>query len=149
VTEIRIIFHSPPKIGIASDANPKADEVILRIDPDPGACFLVEAKKPGEESLRQVHLDLLFEEEMQERMPSPYERLLGDALAGEPQRFSREDMVEECWRIVQPLLDKPCELETYKPGGWGPESAMHLTTGHGGWRKPWLPTKDPFGPVGP
>jgi glucose-6-phosphate 1-dehydrogenase len=147
VTELRIIFNSPPKIGLAGNAAPQADEVILRIDPDPGACFLVEAKEPGEESLRQVHLDLLFEEELQERLPSPYERLLGDALAGDPQRFSREDMVEECWRIVQPLLDDPCKLETYKPGGWGPESAAHLTTGYGGWRKPWLP--EPYGPVGP
>jgi glucose-6-phosphate 1-dehydrogenase len=149
VTEIRLIFNSPPRIGLAGDATPAADEVILRIDPDPGACFLVEAKQPGEEALRQVHLDLLFEEELKQRLPSPYERLLGDALAGDPQRFSREDMVEECWRIVQPLLDDPCKLETYKPGTWGPESASNLTTGYGGWRKPWFPEKEPFGAVGP
>ena len=83
-------------------------------------------------------LDLLFEEELGDQ-PGPYERLLLDALAGDPQRFSREDMVEECWRIVQPLIDKPCELEVYEPGGWGPESASNLTHGYGGWRKPWLP----------
>ena len=137
VTEVRIILSTPPPIGIAGKATPKADELIVRIDPDAGACLLVEAKQPGKEELRQVQLSLLFEEEMGDQ-PSPYERLLEDALAGDPQRFSREDMVEECWRIVQPLIDKPCELEVYEPGGWGPESASNLTHGYGGWRKPWL-----------
>jgi len=149
VTEIRIILNSPPPIGIAGNAVPLSDELILRIDPDPGACFLVEAKEPGKDTLRQVHLDLLFEEEMQERLPSPYERLLGDALAGDPEHFSREDMVEECWRIVEPLLGETDPPEPYKPGTWGPEGATNLTTGYGGWRRPWFPDKEPFGAVGP
>jgi glucose-6-phosphate 1-dehydrogenase len=137
-TEIRIILHSPPPIGVIGDGTPKADELIIRIDPVAGACILLEAKQPGREALRQVHLDLLFEQELGDQ-PGPYERLLGDALAGDPQQFTREDAVEETWRIVQPLLEDPCELETYEPGSWGPESASHLTTGYGGWRRPWLP----------
>ena len=72
--------------------------------------------------------------------PEPYERLLGDALRGDPELFSREDMVEESWRIVQPLLDKPRKLETYEPKAAGGRRApSHLTTGYGGWREPWLP----------
>ena len=142
VTEIRVIFASPPAIGLAGSATPQADEVIIRIDPHGGACFLVEAKKPGADELRQVHLDLLFEQELGD-LPGPYERLLGDALAGIPDQFSREDMVEETWRIVQPILDDPPAIETYEPGHWGPEGASHLTTGYGGWRRPWLPGEDP------
>ncbi|CAN5582913.1 glucose-6-phosphate dehydrogenase [soil metagenome] len=141
-TEIRIILNPPPQIGLAGAAVPKADELIIRIDPQAGACLIVEAKEPGEDSLRQVHLDLLFEEELGDQ-PGPYVKLLGDALAGNPQQFSREDMIEETWRIVQPLLDEPAALETYVPGGWGPASASHLTTGYGGWRHPWLPGTDP------
>ncbi len=137
-TEIRIILHSPPPIGVIGEGRPQADEILIRIDPLAGACFLLEAKQPGREALRRIHLDLLFEQELGGQ-PGPYERLLGDALAGDPQQFTREDSVEETWRIVQPLIDKPCELETYAPGSWGPEGATHLTAGYGGWRRPWLP----------
>ena len=45
----------------------------------------------------------------------------------------------ETWRIVQPLIDNPCELETYRKGSWGPEGASNLLHGYGGWRRPWLP----------
>jgi glucose-6-phosphate 1-dehydrogenase len=146
VTEVRVIFNSPPKIGIAGGAVPKADEIIFRIDPNPGSCFLIEAKLPGVDELRQVHLDLLFEEQFGGE-PGPYERLLGDALRGDPEHFAREDMVEETWRIVQPLLDDPPPVQSYEQGTWGPEHANNLTTGHGGWRKPWLP-EEAFSGVG-
>jgi glucose-6-phosphate 1-dehydrogenase len=142
VTELRVILNSPPAIGIAGSAVPKADEIVIRIDPEGGACFLLEAKQPGEETLRQIDLELLFQEELGDQ-PGPYERLLGDALAGDPERFAREDMVEETWRIVQPLIEDPPAPEPYKPGGWGPEGASHLTTGYGGWRHPWLPDHEP------
>jgi glucose-6-phosphate 1-dehydrogenase len=138
VTEIRIVLESPPSLGIGDRATPNADEIIFRIDPQAGACILVEAKQPGEEALRQVHLDLLFAQQVGEQ-PSPYERLLSDAIAGKPELFSRMDMVEETWRIVQPLIDKPCPIEPYPDGSWGPEGASQLTAGYGGWRKPWLP----------
>ena len=142
VTELRVIFNSPPRIGIAHNAIPKSDEIVIRIDPQGGACFLLEAKQPGEDSLRQIDLDLLFEQELGDQ-PGPYERLLGDALSGDPGHFAREDMVEETWRIVQPLIDDPPDVVPYKPGGWGPEEAVHLTTGYGGWRHPWLPDTEP------
>jgi glucose-6-phosphate 1-dehydrogenase len=138
VTEVRVILKDPPPIGIGGQPTPESDELIVRIDPDPGASLLLEAKETGKESLRRVHLDLLFTQQFGGQ-PGPYERLLSDALAGEQQRFAREDSVEETWRIVQPLIDRPCELETYSPGGWGPEGASNLLHGYGGWRRPWLP----------
>jgi glucose-6-phosphate 1-dehydrogenase len=138
VTEVRVILQNPPPVGIGDGPTPATDEIVVRIDPDPGARILLEAKQPGEDSLRRVHLDLLFEQQFGGQ-PGPYERLLGDALAGEQQRFAREDSVMETWRIVQPLIDRPCELEAYSPGGWGPEGASNLLHGYGGWRRPWLP----------
>jgi glucose-6-phosphate 1-dehydrogenase len=140
VTEVRVVLQSPPPVGIGGGPIPATDEIVLRIDPDPGACMLLEAKQPGEEKLRRVHLDLLFKQQFGDQ-PGPYERLLADALAGNQQRFAREDSVLETWRIVQPLLDKPCDLEYYRVGSWGPEGASNLLHGYGGWRKPWLPEK--------
>jgi glucose-6-phosphate 1-dehydrogenase len=138
VTEVRVVFQSPPPLGIGGGPHPETDEIVIRIDPDAGLSWLFEAKEPAEEALRRVQLGLLFEQQLGDQ-PGPYERLLADALAGNQQRFAREDSVLETWRIVQPLLDKPCQLETYKKGSWGPEGASNMLHGYGGWRKPWLP----------
>jgi glucose-6-phosphate 1-dehydrogenase len=142
VTEVRVIFQSPPPLGIGGDPAPETDEIVIRIDPDAGMSFLIEAKQPGQEALRRVHMDLLFQQQFGGQ-PGPYERLLSDALAGDQQRFAREDTVLETWRIVQRLIDHPCPLETYKKGSWGPEGASNLLHGYGGWRKPWLPERAP------
>jgi glucose-6-phosphate 1-dehydrogenase len=53
-------------------------------------------------------------------------------------RFTRQDAVEETWRIMQPLLDKPSAIHSYAPGSWGPEAADKLVAEHGGWHGPWL-----------
>jgi glucose-6-phosphate 1-dehydrogenase len=140
VTEVRVVLQSPPQVGIGGGPVPKTDEIVIRIDPDAGARILLEAKETGQEKLRQVHLDLLFKQQFGDQ-PGPYERLLADALAGDQQRFAREDSVLETWRIVQPLIDHPCELESYRKGSWGPEGASNLLHGYGGWRRPWLPEK--------
>jgi glucose-6-phosphate 1-dehydrogenase len=138
VTEVRVILHSPPRIGIGGGPTPANDEIVVRIDPDPGTSILLEAKQTGEEALRRVHLDLLFQQQFGDQ-PGPYERLLADAMAGNQQRFAREDMVIETWRIVQPLIDDAPALEPYRKGSWGPEGASNLLHGYGGWRRPWLP----------
>jgi glucose-6-phosphate 1-dehydrogenase len=144
VTEVRVIFRSPPPLGIGGRIAPEADELIFRIDPDPGASVVVEAKQPGAEALRQVHLDLLFRQQLGEE-PTPYERLLADALRGDRTRFADQDMIDQTWRIVEPLLDLPAELRSYERGSWGPDAANRLVDGHGGWRTPWAPaaTHDP------
>jgi glucose-6-phosphate 1-dehydrogenase len=137
-TEVRVIFDEPPRLGIGNSMRPDPDEFVIRIKPDPGAELCLLAKKGGEDALYRVHLDLLFGEQVGDQ-PEPYERLLRDALDGNTQLFPSQEAIEETWRIVQPLLDDPPPVEVYEPGSWGPESASHLLTGHGGWRKPWLP----------
>jgi glucose-6-phosphate 1-dehydrogenase len=137
VTEIGVIFKRPPTLAFALASAPDPDELILRIDPNPGIDLVVQAKRPGTQATRTVDLPLIFAEELGEA-PQPYERLLGDALRGDSSLFTREDSVEETWRIVQPLLDAPPQVEPYKPGSWGPASADKLLAGHPSWRDPWL-----------
>ncbi len=137
-TEVRVVFQSPPRLGIGGRMVPDPDELVLRIKPHPGAELCLLSKKPGADELQRVHLDLLFEEQVGDQ-PEPYERLLHDALIGLSDRFPTLEGIEETWRIVQPLLDDPAPAEPYEPGTWGPESASNMLTGHGGWRKPWLP----------
>jgi glucose-6-phosphate 1-dehydrogenase len=52
-------------------------------------------------------------------------------------RFTRQDGVEETWRVMQPLLDAPPEVHAYAPGSWGPTAADDLVAGHGRWHEPW------------
>ena len=64
--------------------------------------------------------------------------LLHAALVGDSTRFTRQDGVEETWRIMQPLLDAPPPVHSYAPGSWGPEEANDLVKGHGAGTSPWI-----------
>ena len=66
----------------------------------------------------------------------PYERLLGDAIAGDATLFARQDVVEAAWAIVDPLIQEPGEMFEYEPGSWGPPQADHLVAEVGGWNTP-------------
>jgi glucose-6-phosphate 1-dehydrogenase len=70
---------------------------------------------------------------------TPYEVLLDAALRGDATHFVRQDIVEECWRIVQPLLDAPPPVAPYAQGSWGPHEAHRLVAAYGGWHGPWVP----------
>src|SRR5262249_32777710 len=67
-----------------------------------------------------------------------YERVLGDAMAGDPTLFAREDNVEEAWRIVDPVLKAGTPVYEYEPGTWGPKEADAVTP-PGGWHNPMVP----------
>ena len=136
-TEVRIVFKRPPRLSIAPHFAPEPNQLVLRIDPAPGADLIVQAKTPGAQSTQTVDLSLLFSEELGDA-PEPYERLLGDALEGNASLFTREDSVEETWRIVQPLLDAPPPVQPYDQGSWGPEGAETLVAGYPRWHEPWL-----------
>jgi glucose-6-phosphate 1-dehydrogenase len=71
--------------------------------------------------------------------PAAYEVLLEAALRGDAGPFTRQDVVEETWRVLGPVLDPVGRPATYAPGSWGPQAGEELAAGHGGWRGPWLP----------
>ena len=114
---------------------PGHDDIVLRIGRQAGMSIYVRAKTPGKEVSQPVSLDLDFAEELGEP-PGPYERLLADALRGDSTLFPRWEVIEETWRIVQPILDEPGPIEPYERGSWGPAAADALAQPHGGWREP-------------
>ena len=67
-----------------------------------------------------------------------YEELLHAAMVGDATLFTREDVVEETWRVLEPLLDLPTSPDPYAPGTWGPPAADRLAEDLGGWRAPWV-----------
>jgi glucose-6-phosphate 1-dehydrogenase len=137
-TEVRVIFHRAPLFAdLPEGTTVGPNELVIRIDPDPGARLMVHAKKPGKPAVDAVALELLFSTQKGE-MPTPYERLLSDAMHGESRLFTRQDSVEETWRIVQPLLDSPPPAIPYPEGSMGPAEAGKLVRGRPGWRTPWL-----------
>jgi glucose-6-phosphate 1-dehydrogenase len=137
-SEVTVAFKRPPRLGVGSGKQPDPNRMTVRIEPEPGARFHLFAKRAGEEETEPADLTVLFEKTPGQD-PEPYERLLGDALAGRTQLFTRQDTVEETWRIVQPLLDEPGEVHPYEPGTWGPKEAEELTRGLCHWYEPWLP----------
>jgi glucose-6-phosphate 1-dehydrogenase len=141
VTEVRVLFKHPPRLGFAHRDTPRpaANQLVLRIGPKPGAQLQLQAKDAERDALRLVRLDMEFSS-MGGEGPTAYEVLLHAAMIGDASHFAREDALEETWRVVQPLLDAPPPLETYTQGSWGPASAGSLVSGYGGWHDPWLPT---------
>jgi glucose-6-phosphate 1-dehydrogenase len=137
-SEVNVVFKRPPRLGVGNGRLPEPNQMTVRIEPKPGARVRLWAKRAGVEEFEPADLEVLFEKVPGED-PEPYERLLGDALDGRTQLFTRQDTVEETWRIVQRLLDEPGTVYPYEPGAWGPKEAEKLTRGICQWYDPWLP----------
>jgi glucose-6-phosphate 1-dehydrogenase len=137
-TELRLVFKHPPRLGFAAlDRMPESNQLVIRLDPTTGVRFVVEAHRADAAGLAPIELDMQFAQEGGEG-PTPYEVLLDAALRGDSTRFTRQDGVEETWRVVQPLIDSPPPVQPYAPGTWGPEGAERLLAGHGTWHDPWM-----------
>jgi glucose-6-phosphate 1-dehydrogenase len=76
-----------------------------------------------------------------------YEKLLGDAMAGDATLFAREDYVEEAWRIVDPVLKANTKVYEYEPGTWGPAEVDDQVAPSGGWHKPVLQSQPSLGGI--
>jgi glucose-6-phosphate 1-dehydrogenase len=138
-TELRLVFRESPKLSFLGGARERRHpgQLVVRIDPTTGVRIVLEAHRADTEGPAPIELDMEFASEGGED-PTPYEVLLHAALIGDSTHFTREDAVEECWRIVAPLLEHPPKVESYEPGSWGPTSAAGLAAAAGGWHEPWL-----------
>ena len=138
VTEVRLVFRRAPTLRFAKGKNRLApNQIVIRIDPRAGTSFVLHARDADDGGVRLIHLDMQFDDEGGSG-PTPYEALLSAAMQGDRSDFTRQDSVEQTWRIVQPLLDAAPAVQPYRPGSWGPAAADALTRHWGGWHQPWL-----------
>jgi glucose-6-phosphate 1-dehydrogenase len=137
-TEMRLVLKRPPKINFSGwTRQPDPGQLVVKLDPATGIRLIVEAQRGEAAEPEQITMDMEFAEEGGEG-PTPYEVLLHAAMIGDARKFTRQDLVEQCWRVMQPLLDKPPPVERYAIGSWGPKDANDLLAGHGRWHAPWV-----------
>ena len=137
-TEVRLVFKHPPKLGFAALAgSPEPNQFVIKLDPSTGIQLQIDAQRGDTPKAEPITLDMEFAQEGGEGA-TPYEVLLHAAMVGQSTRFTRQDGVEETWRIMQPLLDAPSPVHAYSPGTWGPAEAEKLVAGHGRWHGPWV-----------
>jgi glucose-6-phosphate 1-dehydrogenase len=137
-TELRLVFRRPPGLLFMNQPRkPEPDQLIVKLDPTTGIRLLAEAQRGESMAPEQINLDVDFARDGGEG-PTPYEVLLQAAMAGDSKRFTRQDGVEETWRVMQPLIDAPPPVHPYAKGSWGPEAADHLIAGRGRWHEPWV-----------
>jgi glucose-6-phosphate 1-dehydrogenase len=138
-TELRLVFKPPPRLGfgIAGPEGPEPDQLVVKLDPSTGIRLIVDAQRADSVTPERINLDMEFAEEGGEGA-TPYEVLLHAAMVGDSKRFTRQDSVEEAWRVMQPLLDGPPKVHAYEKGSWGPSAADELVAGYGGWHGPWV-----------
>ena len=132
-TEVIVRLRQPPTMYHGLDLKP--NYVRFRISPDIAIAFGANILAPGDET------DSAAVEIVASRHPGAderdaYERVLGDAMAGDATLFAREDYVEEAWRIVDPVLKDPTPLREYEPNSWGPSEVDQRVSPAGGWRNP-------------
>jgi len=137
-TELRLVFKRPPRLGFGPAGHqPEPNQIVVRLDPRTGVRVVLDAHRADVTGAAPIQLDMEFAAEGGEG-PTPYEVLLHAAMIGDSTRFTRQDGVEETWRIVQPLLDTPPPVQIYTPGTWGPAAVDELTAEHGGWHSAWV-----------
>ncbi len=142
-TTIAIQFQRaphPPFQAIAGDGL-RPNVLLIHVQPDEGVSLAIGAKVPGAGmTIRTVHMDFLYGGSFREGIPEAYERLILDAMLGDATLFTREDEVEEQWKLVDAIVgawqrDRP-SFPNYESGSWGPGSADELIHRDGrSWRR--------------
>jgi len=135
--EAVVTFQSPPRMLFEEDGHqPHPNELIFRLSSNDGVTLRVQAKQPGEKMLTHpIDLDVSFGTALGARQDA-YERLIGDAIDGNPTRFARQDMVEQAWRVVDTCLAHPSPVHPYGRGTWGPDEANRLLGDAPPWQDP-------------
>lgn len=136
-TEIVVRMQPPPKVNIAGKPFHYAghDDIVLRIGTNAGVGISLRVKQPGVDKAAPQLLNVDFATSLG-YMPTPYERLLTDAMRGDHTLFPDQATEDETWRIVEPILDEPSQIQSYRPGTWGPTAAIDMARSVGGWREP-------------
>jgi glucose-6-phosphate 1-dehydrogenase len=142
--EVLVQLRPPPQ-RLFDDSDPpdgRANYVRFRLQPMSAIALAARVKTPGRVFVGDQRELFLCENLPKEE--SPYERLLGDAMAGESALFTRQDAVEAAWAVVDPVLANHAPALPYQPGTWGPEAADTLIADRAGWHNPDLEQDPPL-----
>jgi glucose-6-phosphate 1-dehydrogenase len=138
VTEVMVELKVPPQVVFQEPLPKMGNYVRFRLNPQVAIAVGARYKRPGE-GMRGAPTELsVVDQGAQQgggRMDA-YERLLGDAMAGDATLFARQDVVEAAWAIVDPVIHGPSEMHAYEPGTWGPPQSDRLVAEIGGWNTP-------------
>jgi len=131
-TEVLVTLRRPP----LSRLSPReTNYVLFQLSPTVKIAIGARIKRPGEQMTTEPTELQVVHQANGEDMDA-YERLLGDAMAGDPTLFAREDAVEAAWAVVEPILGSKTPVHEYEPGSWGPREAEGLAADIGGWHCP-------------
>ncbi|MCA9623445.1 MAG: glucose-6-phosphate dehydrogenase, partial [Myxococcales bacterium] len=131
-TEVVVAFKRPPLTSLAPG---QGNHLRLRLSPDLDIALGALVKRRGEELVGEPSELSLVRHPSGHEMGA-YERLLGDAIAGDATLFARQDAVEAAWEVVDGVVGKTSEPFAYEPGSWGPDEAARLPAQFGGWLEP-------------
>jgi glucose-6-phosphate 1-dehydrogenase len=135
-TEVFVELKAPPQ-KVFPDSAPIsgcANHLRFRLSPTTVIALAARVKRPGKEFVGDRRELSLVEENP--KAESPYERLLGDAMAGDGTLFTRQDAVEAAWAVVDPVLKHHHRVRPYKRGSWGPKQADAIIVDDCGWHNP-------------
>jgi glucose-6-phosphate 1-dehydrogenase len=132
-SEIVVRLRRPPTMYQSFNLAP--NHVRFRISPEITIAFGTNVMAPGEETAAQSAEIIASRHPRADEMDA-YERVLGDAMAGDATLFAREDYVEEAWRIVDPVLKAGTPVYEYEPNTWGPREVDETVSPLGGWQHP-------------
>jgi glucose-6-phosphate 1-dehydrogenase len=134
--EVLVQMKSPPQklFADSTPASGRANYFRFRLSPHTAVALAARVKLAGKEFVGEQRELFLCDE--QAEMESPYERLLGDAMAGDGALFSREDSIEAAWAVVDPVLKSHKPVLPYQPGSWGPKESDALIAPDGNWFNP-------------
>ena len=132
-TEIVVRLRQPPTMYEGYDLKPNYCR--MRISPDITIAIGANIIAPGQETVSES-AEMVGSRHPRADEMDAYERVLGDAMVGDPTLFAREDNVEEAWRIVDPVLKAGTPVYEYEPGTWGPKEVDQNVTPPGGWQNP-------------
>jgi glucose-6-phosphate 1-dehydrogenase len=131
-TEVLVTLKRPPLRRVGPE---ETNHLRFRLSPEVIIALGARIKKAGEQMVSEpTELKVMHQTDAEEM--DAYERLLGDAMAGDATLFSRQDGVEAAWAIVDPILGGATPVHQYQPGTWGPPDAARLTADVGGWHAP-------------
>ena len=131
-TEVLVTLKRPPLCRLGPE---ETNHLRFRLSPEVIIALGARIKKAGEQMVTEpTELKVMHQSDADEM--DAYERLLGDAMAGDATLFSRQDGVEAAWAIVDPILTGVTPVHQYEPGTWGPPDAARLTADVGGWHAP-------------